>query len=116
MRFRIETFLNQYLSPGSTRADAVFSLTAEAAATAEPARRVVGLLADRSGSMGGEKMEALKHALRVAVDQMDAGVEAFVVAFNARASTILPLTAMDDRGKRAAHLCCFSVPLSRTGH
>ena len=103
MKFRIETFLNQYLPPGGTRADAVFSVGAEEAAAAGKARRVVGLVADKSGSMSGDKMDALKHALRVAVDQMDADIEAFVVAFDARPVLIVPRTRMDDAGRRAAH-------------
>ena len=103
MQFRIETFLNPYLPPASTRADAVFSVSAEGGAAAQPVHRVVGLIADRSGSMSGDKMSALKHALRTAVDQMDADVEAFVVAFEATPATILPRTRMDEAGRRAAH-------------
>lgn len=106
MQFRIETFLNQYLAPNATRADAVFSVGADeaaAGAVAGQARRLVGLIADKSGSMSGDKMDALKHALRVAVDQMDAAVEAFVVAFAARPVLILPRTRMDEAGRRAAH-------------
>ncbi len=67
------------------------------------ARRVVGLVADKSGSMSGDKMQALKHALRVAIDQMDGDTEAFVVAFDGRARLALGLTAMDEAGRRAAH-------------
>ena len=101
MQFKIETFLNQHLPPGGTRADAVFSLSAQGVAA--PARRVVGLVADKSGSMAGGKIEALKHALRVAVDQMDADVEAFVLAFDGKPRLVLPLTAMNETGRRAAH-------------
>ena len=108
MKFRIETFLNQYLPPGGTRADAVFSVGADGPgggpgeAQGKP-RRVVGLIADKSGSMSGEKMDSLKHALRVAVDQMDADVEAFVIAFDTRVHLVLPRTRMDPSGRRAAH-------------
>ena len=103
MRFRLETFLNQYLAPGTTRADAVFSVAAEDSATAPTAARVVGLIADKSGSMDGEKMVSLKHALRVAVDQLDADVEAFVISFDRESWLPFPLTRMDEAGKRAAH-------------
>ena len=103
MQFRVEAFLNQYLPPGATRVDAVFSLSAEGSAPATAGRRVVGLIADKSGSMEGEKIEALKHALRVAVDQMDANLEAFVVAFAAVPKVVLALTRMDEAGRRAAH-------------
>jgi hypothetical protein len=103
MQFRVETFLNQYLPPRGTRVDAVFSVSARDATPAPGARRVVGLIGDRSGSMEVEKIAALKNALRVAVDQMDAGVEAFVVAFAATSDLVLPLTRMDEAGRRAAH-------------
>ncbi len=103
MNFTIETFLNQYLSPGGTRADAVFTLAAQGGAAPARIQRVVGLIADKSGSMSGEKMEALKHALRVAVDQMDAGTEAFVIAFDLQPRLVLDITRMDEAGRRAAH-------------
>ncbi len=103
MRFQVETFLNQNLPAGGTRADAVFSLSADGAAPTVKAHRVVGLVADKSGSMSGDKMQALKHALRVAIDQMDSDTEAFVVAFDGRARLALGLTAMDEAGRRAAH-------------
>lgn len=104
MSFRLETFLNQHLPPAGTRVDAVFSVAADAPGTAAfKASRVVGFVADKSGSMSGDKMDALKHALRVAVDQVDADAEAFVVAFDAAPHVILPRTTMDAAGKRAAH-------------
>ncbi len=103
MQFKIETFLNQYLSPGATRADAVFSLSASGAAPARAVHRVVGLIADRSGSMAGPKMEALKHALRVAVDQMDADTEAFVLSFEVTPHLVVGPVRMDEAGRRAAH-------------
>ena len=103
MQFRVETFLNQYLSPGATRADAVFSLSAQGGGEATPVRRVVGLIADKSGSMDGDKIAALKHALRVAVDEMDGDVEAFVMAFDFVPKLLLPPTMMTMDGRRAAH-------------
>jgi hypothetical protein len=103
MQFQIETFLNQYLPPGTTRADAVFSLSAAGGATATGARRVVGLIADQSGSMSGEKMAALKQALGVAVDQMGEDVEAFVLAFAAKPHLVRPLAMMNEAGRAAAH-------------
>ena len=107
MQFRVETFLNQYLSPGATRADAVFSLSArsrgQGGSAVAPVRRMVGLIADKSGSMDGDKIAALKHALRVAVDEMDGDVEAFVLAFDFVPKLLLPPTMMTMDGRRAAH-------------
>ncbi len=82
----------------------MFTLAAEGAAAPVRARRVIGLIADKSGSMSGEKMDALKHALRVAVDQMDADTEAFVIAFDlASRGWCWTRTRMDEAGRRAAH-------------
>ena len=103
MQFRVETFLNQFLAPGATRADAVFSLSAQGGGAANATRRLVGLIADKSGSMEGNKMQALKHALRVAVDQMDGLTEAFVLAFDFSPKLLLPPTLMDEAGRRTAH-------------
>lgn len=116
MQFKIESFLNANLPAGGTRVDVVFSLSAmseagageagagEAGAGAQAApHRVIGLLGDRSGSMSGPKMDALKHALRVAVDAMDDDTEFFVVAFDTKARMSVPPTRADGAGKRAAH-------------
>jgi uncharacterized protein YegL len=105
MQFKIESFLNHNLPAGGTRVDVVFSLSADGAGPAQAARphRVIGLLGDRSGSMAGPKMTALKHALRVAIDAMDEDTEFFVTAFDTRERNIVPLTRADAAGKRFAH-------------
>jgi len=103
MQFRIETFLNRYLPPASTRADAVFSLSAQGDAAQAKTRRGLGLIADKSGSMSGDKMAALKHALRIVVDLLDADVEAFVLAFDFVPQLVLGPTRMDEAGRRRAH-------------
>jgi hypothetical protein len=108
MQFKIESFLNANLPAGGTRMDVVFSLSATDGADAGPwgrpaPRRVIGLLGDRSGSMAGDKMQALKHALRVAVDAMDEGTEFFIVAFDTVGRMVVPLTRADTAGKRFAH-------------
>ena len=106
MQFRVESFLNPHLPLGGTRVDVVFSLTAEAPSFTQgtlPPRRIVGLVGDKSGSMDGDKIEAMKHAMRVAVDQLDQSTEFFVVAFNQRMLPIVPLTRATEAAKRAAH-------------
>lgn len=108
MQFKVESFLNANLPAGGTRVDVVFSLSATGGPDAGPwgrpaTQRVIGLLGDRSGSMSGDKMQALKHALRVAIDAMDEGTEFFVVAFDTVGRMIVPLTRADAAGKRFAH-------------
>jgi hypothetical protein len=64
---------------------------------------VVGLIGDKSGSMDGDKVAAMKHAMRVAVDQLDESIEFFVVVFNQLHSTVVPLTRATEMGKKTAH-------------
>jgi von Willebrand factor type A domain/von Willebrand factor type A C-terminal domain len=103
MQFKIETFLNSYLPVGSTRVDAVFSISAAVPQKVETVRRVLGLICDTSGSMEGYKISATLHAMRVAIDQMDEDSEAFVIAFSNEAKLVLDLTRMTAEGKRSAH-------------
>ncbi len=81
----------------------MFSVSAEGTGAMAKPPRLVGLIADKSGSMVGEKIDALKHALRVAVDQLDADTEAFVLAFDGDPQLTLPPTRMDEAGRRTAH-------------
>ena len=103
MQFKIETFLNSYLPVGSTRVDAVFSISAAVPQKVEMVRRVLGLVCDTSGSMEGYKISATLHAMRVVIDQMDEDSEVFIVTFSDEAKLALDLTRMNADGKRAAH-------------
>jgi hypothetical protein len=103
MQFKIETFLNSYLPVGSTRVDAVFSISAAVPQKVETVRRVLGLVCDSSGSMEGYKISATLHAMRVVIDQMDEDSEVFIVTFSNEAKLVLDLTRMNADGKRAAH-------------
>lgn len=103
MQFRIESFLNQNLPAGGTRMDVVLSLSASGGLDAARPGRVIGLLGDRSGSMAGDKMQALKHAMRAAIDAMDDDTEFFVVAFDTAARLAVPLTRADAACVRAGH-------------
>jgi hypothetical protein len=102
MQFKIETFLNSYLPVGSTRVDAVFSISAAVPQKVESVRRVLGLICDISGSMEGYKIGATLHAMRIAIDQMDEDAEVFIVTFSNEANLVLDLTRMTADGKRVA--------------
>ena len=59
--------------------------------------------ADRSGSMGGDRIELLKSTLTFLIEeQMDEGDRLGIVAFHHESETLLDLTRMDAAGKRAA--------------
>ena len=74
MQFRVESFLNSYLPAGTRRVDAILTVTADAgdgAAAAARTRAVVGLIIDISGSMQGERINAVKHATRKVIELLD---------------------------------------------
>jgi len=55
---------------------------------------------DTSGSMAsGNRMELVKHSLRLLGTELDGRDQIGVVSFSSEASLILPMTSMDERGK-----------------
>lgn len=102
MSFRLVSFFNPYLSPGSTRVDAIFQVTAEGA-SAPAGDRCIGFVIDCSGSMFHDgKIEAAKHAVRRAIAGLDPDVRFFVVAFGTEAGTVVRLAKATPEAKREA--------------
>ena len=115
MPIKIEAFLNPWMPAGGSRVDAVLSVSAPGAEEdAAPVRRVVGLALDVSPSMAtprkAPKIDAMRPAAQIAVEQLQDGDEFFVVAFSARAWTLVPLTRATKEAKRAA--CALIARLS----
>ena len=55
---------------------------------------------DTSGSMAsGNRMELVKHSLRLLGTELDGRDQIGVVSFSSEASLVLPMTSMDERGK-----------------
>ena len=81
MSFKVEAFQNRHLTPGTTRVDAIISVTADAdlKATGE---LVVGFILDKSGSMSGARMESVAQAVVRAIALLDERARFFVVAFD----------------------------------
>ena len=103
MPFRVETFFNPYLPAGTNRVDAVVTVTADGGgASAEKADAVVGLILDTSGSMQGERMEAVKYATRKAIALLDESTSFFVVRFSDYASVVSGLAPATAQNKAAA--------------
>jgi hypothetical protein len=94
MAFRIEAFQNRYLSPGQNRVDAILSVTAgaDAGASGDGNKRqlVVGFIVDKSGSMAGERIHAVREAVIKAIRMLDERTWFFVVAFDAAAQVLVP--------------------------
>ncbi len=104
MAFTLESYFNPHLSPGSTRIDAILSITSDGGVTAGPATdRCVAFLIDCSGSMfQGGKIEAAKHALRKCIGALPAGVWFCVVAFGGAARLVVPMRQATEASKYEA--------------
>jgi hypothetical protein len=87
MSFKVEAFQNRHLAPGTTRVDAILSVTADAdlKATGE---LVVGFILDKSGSMSGARMDSVTRAVVRAIELLDERARFFVVAFDGNAYVV----------------------------
>ena len=62
--------------------DAILTVAAQGGgAVVTRPQAVVGLILDTSGSMGGKRMDAVKHATRKAIELLEENHWFFVVAF-----------------------------------
>ena len=102
MQFQVDTFFNPYLPAGTNRTDAVVTITAQGEGTVAPSGGVVGLILDVSGSMQGDRMSAVKHATRKAVELLDEGAYFFIVAFSNYPTRVFGLAQATAANKAAA--------------
>lgn len=109
MGFEIEAFQNRFLAPGQARVDAILSVTAPTLAN-QTANSVataagplaVGFILDKSGSMEGERLNAVKLAVTQAIDLLPPNAVFFVVAFDALAHVVVQPTEATPEAKRSA--------------
>jgi hypothetical protein len=101
MSFKVEAFQNRHLALGTTRVDAIVSVTASAdlKATGE---LVVGFILDKSGSMSGARMAAVTQAVVRAIELLDERARFFVVAFDGNAYVVSREARATPEAKRAA--------------
>jgi uncharacterized protein with von Willebrand factor type A (vWA) domain len=90
MAFTIEAFQNRWLSPGQTRVDAILTVTAGADVSSGGSALVVGFIVDKSGSMAGERLDAMKRAVAQAIDMLPDTAWFFVVVFDSSAQVMIP--------------------------
>jgi len=104
MQFKLESFHNPYLPPGTNRVDAVLTVTATNEGLAPMAARssVIGLIVDVSGSMEGERIESVKFAVRQAIQMLGEQQWFFVVAFSGVASLVSELAQATTMKKASA--------------
>jgi hypothetical protein len=85
----VEVDQNPYLAPGSTRVDAVVTVTATGA-TAAPVDALEIIIIDCSGSMHGEKIRHARQATAAAIAELRDGASFAVIAGNEGARQIYP--------------------------
>ncbi len=103
MDFKLETFHNPYLAAGTNRVDAIVTVTASGEALqAGGSAAVVGLIVDKSGSMQGQRIEAVKYATRQAIQMLGEETYFFIVGFSDRVYLISPLLQATGPNKLAA--------------
>jgi uncharacterized protein YegL len=102
MQFKVDSYFNPYLPVGTNRLDAIVTVTAEGGATAVRSQAVVGLILDTSGSMAGQRMDAVKYATRKAIELLDENNWFFVVAFADRALMVFGLAQANAANKALA--------------
>jgi uncharacterized protein YegL len=90
MQFKLESFHNPYLSPGSNRVDAVLTITgtSDGSAPVQARPSVIGFIVDVSGSMAGERIESVRFAVRRAIQMLQYDQWFFVVAFSSGAAIV----------------------------
>lgn len=93
-QFTGQTYFGQYLPEGATEVDAVVSVSAIRGENEAPStgavERVELLVGDRSGSMGGDKIRALRQGLNAAVSVLADGTWFAVIVGNDTAQNLYP--------------------------
>jgi hypothetical protein len=105
MDFSLESHYTPHLSPGATQVDAIVSvsLSGNGTSATEPQPRVLGFIADRSGSMNGlGRIQAVSGALAAAIDALEPDTTFFVVAFDFEAEVITAPVQATRENKRIA--------------
>ncbi|MEH2420766.1 MAG: hypothetical protein V7K48_07405 [Nostoc sp.] len=94
-QFKAEVFQNQYLHQGAREVDAIMTITVEkgdsAIATANNSR-LFGIICDTSGSMGGDKIHAVKDAMTKIVNLLPEDAHFFIVIGAGRATVVFPVS------------------------
>ena len=105
MQFKLEAFLNPYLPAGVSRVDAILTISADGSgvnSTFTKQQTTVGLILDISGSMEGNRILAVKHATRKAIEMLDPSTWFFVVAFSDHPTLVCPLAEASTTNKMVA--------------
>ncbi len=103
MAFKLDAFQNKFLPPGQSRVDAILTVTADdTVQTGAAGPLVVGFIVDKSGSMAGERIEAVRRAVGTAIGLIPDGTWFFVVAFDSSAQVVASEAQASPQSRAAA--------------
>src|ERR1700686_1736355 len=112
MDWTLESHYTPHLAPGAAQVDAIVSVSlsgdgdgASANASASGSQdRVLGFIADRSGSMNGlGRIGAVRNALGAAIEALEPDTTFFIVAFDFEANVVFAPARATAANKRMAH-------------
>jgi hypothetical protein len=103
MAFKLDAFQNKFLPPGQSRVDAILTVTADDTVQAGAGGPlVVGFIVDKSGSMAGERIEAVRRAVGTAIGLIPEAAWFFVVAFDSSAQVVASEAQASPQARAAA--------------
>jgi len=102
MTFQLEAFQNKHVPPGQGRVDAILTVKAGDEVAGAGGALVVGFIVDKSGSMDGERIEAVKRAVDLGIAALDDRATFFVVAFDGLPLEVVPPSLATDENRRRA--------------
>jgi len=116
MQFTAESFFNPHLAIGTSRVDAVITVTATGDGGVGPVKRegktLIVFVPDVSGSMEGDKLDQTKHAIRIGINALDEDCFFSVIPFSTQAQVLVPATKATLAAKQAANSAVQSLRAS----
>jgi len=109
MDWNLESHYTPHLAPGAAQVDAIVSVSLSgdggAGATVDGSQeRVLGFIADRSGSMNGlGRINAVRAALSAAIEALESDTTFFIVAFDFDADVVFAPARATPANKQVAH-------------
>lgn len=100
--FTLESFQNPYLASGEQRVDAIITVTAAGLQEVAAPAVLLGFIIDTSGSMQGQRIQAVRTAVEKALELLDEPAEFFIVAFANFARVVVPPAVATAGAKNAA--------------
>jgi hypothetical protein len=108
MNWSVESHYTPHLAPAAAQVDAIVSVSLSGngapASVSGSQERVLGFIADRSGSMNGfGRIEAVRNALGAAIEALEPNTTFFIVAFDFDGDVVFAPAKATPSNKQMAH-------------